>query len=545
MTEALLERSPDPKNTPSVNGGQLQALQQPKRRSSMMASFAGWLLHAIPNVIVLALLAGLTWWGHSTGWTLPKFSQLNGTADKPKDDWCTEHGVPESICIECKKDLVPKGKPFGWCRTHGVAECVLDHPELAQAQGTPKLPKYDTLAALNLMERPSNNSKCKLHERRIQFVSAEDITKSGIDFDEVQEREMMEVKTANGEVGYDQTRVARLSSRVPGIAWWVPKAEGEIVKKGDILALIDAADVGKAKTEYLQSLSAFDSKLKAMENVESLVKQGVYKEGTTQQIEAKAGVREAETRLLSSQQALINLGLPVPDGIQKLTPREQASAVQFLGLPQDLVQQLSQSVTGNLIPIRAPFDGVLVSRKVVADEVVDTSKQLFVVADTTRMWLTLNVRLEDMRYVKPGQKILFRIGDQPKPAQGRVAWISTEVDEKTRTVTVRADLDNRDGTLRANAFGTGQIVLREEKNAIAVPNEAVQWEGDCFVVFVRDKNYFKEGLPKFFHVRKVRPGAKDETHTELLAGVLPGEVVATKGSGVLRGELLKNNLGEG
>ena len=51
--------------------------------------------------------------------------------------------------------------------------------------------------------------------------------------------------------------------------------------------------------------------------------------------------------------------------------------------------------------------------------------------------------------------------------------------------------------------------------------------------------------PKVFHVRTVRLGAKNEKFTEIIAGVLPGEVVATKGSDVLRAELLKNNLGEG
>jgi cobalt-zinc-cadmium efflux system membrane fusion protein len=522
------------------------ANRKPPERRTWAAGFVGWLLHAIPNAIVLALLAGLAWWGHSTGWTLPKFSQLNGTAEQKQDDWCEEHGVPESICIECRKDVVPKGKPFGWCRTHGVAECVLDHPELAQVQGSPKLPKYDQIAALNLFERPGNNSKCKLHERRLQFVSADEITKAGIDVEEVQERYVMEYKSANGEVGYDQTRVARLSSRVPGTASWVLKAEGEPVKRDEVLAIIDAAEMGKVKAEYLQALASLDQKTKVLENVEGLIRQGVYKEGTTQHVEARAAAREAETRLLSAQQALVNLGLPVPEEMPKLTPREQARAIQFLGLPQNLVQQMShQGTSGNLIPVRAPFDGTVVRRDVVANEVVDTTKPLFVVADTSRMWLTLNVRLEDMRHIKIGQKILFRVGEQPKPSEGSVTWISTAVDEKTRTVTVRADLENRDGALRAHAYGTGQIVLREEKNAIVVPNEAVQWEGDCFVVFVRDKNYFKKDAPKFFHVRKVRPGAKDDTHTELLAGVLPGEVVATKGSGVLRGELLKNNLGEG
>ncbi|MFT3879705.1 MAG: hypothetical protein QM703_08595 [Gemmatales bacterium] len=82
------------------------------------------------------------------------------------------------------------------------------------------------------------------------------------------------------------------------------------------------------------------------------------------------------------------------------------------------------------------------------------------------------------------------------------------MDEKTRTVSVRAELENKGGVLRANAFGTGKVILRDEQNAIAVPNDAVQWEGDCFVVFVRDKNYFKKDAPKFFHVRTVRPGTR-------------------------------------
>ena len=79
-----------------------------------------------------------------------------------------------------------------------------------------------------------------------------------------------------------------------------------------------------------------------------------------------------------------------------------------------------------------------------------------------------------------------------------------------------------------------------------VPSEAVHWEGCCHVVFVRDKGYFdSKDSPKVFHVRTVRLGAGAGRLTEIVAGVLPGEVVATKGSDVLRAELLKNNLGEG
>jgi len=67
----------------------------------------------------------------------------------------------------------------------------------------------------------------------------------------------------------------------------------------------------------------------------------------------------------------------------------------------------------------------------------------------------------------------------------------------------------------------------------------------CHVVFVRDKAWFHAASSKLFHTRSVRPGAKTDDYTEIIAGVLPGEVVATLGSDVLRAQLLKNNLGAG
>ena len=88
-------------------------------------------------------------------------------------------------------------------------------------------------------------------------------------------------------------------------------------------------------------------------------------------------------------------------------------------------------------------------------------------------------------------------------------------------------------------------MLREEPDAIIVPTTAVHWEGCCHIVFVRDKDFMKERSYKVFHTRSVRPGVAMGDYTEMIAGVLPGEVVVTKGSGVLRAELLKGNLGAG
>ncbi len=130
------------------------------------------LVKRLPSVLVFAVLAGVFYWGHHTGWKLPSMAELIGSSPGAADDWCSEHLVPESACVECREGLMPKLPSFGFCRTHGVAECVLCHPELAQVSGQPRLPAYDTAAALALVERPGNNSRNTLHERVVQFASA-------------------------------------------------------------------------------------------------------------------------------------------------------------------------------------------------------------------------------------------------------------------------------------------------------------------------------------------------------------------------------------
>ena len=82
-------------------------------------------LNSVPNLVVFSILGGVMYVGHHTDWKLPRMSSLIGTATAPVDDWCAEHLVPESSCIECRTELFPKRKLTGFCREHGVAECVM------------------------------------------------------------------------------------------------------------------------------------------------------------------------------------------------------------------------------------------------------------------------------------------------------------------------------------------------------------------------------------------------------------------------------------
>jgi cobalt-zinc-cadmium efflux system membrane fusion protein len=347
---------------------------------------------------------------------------------------------------------------------------------------------------------------------------------------------MTEVVTASGELAFDPTRVAHLSTRVPGTAWRVSKKVGDPVRAGEVLALIDAAEVGKAKAEFQQALVQVQLKRQALASIKDAPVSAQQKR------EAEAAVRDAEVRLHSAEQALVNFDLPIRAAdLQGLALEAVADRLQRLGLPDDLLRSLDPAATpGTLLPIRAPFDGTILTADVIAGEVVDVTRVLFVLADPRRMWLTLHVTPDDARWLRVGQQVRFRPDGGTAEFTSKLAWIGTAADEKTRTVPVRAELANNDGRLRAFTFGLGKVVLREEPNAIVVPNEAVPSDGSCQFVFVRDKDFLKPDGPKVFHARTVRVGAHDGSNTEIIVGVLPGEVVATKGSALLLNELRKN-----
>lgn len=510
------------------------------------AGFVRWFGRAIPNVLVFAALAGIGYWGHHHGWKVPKFSELTSNGAEEGVQWCEEHGVPEAECIACNADLMPKGKLHGWCKEHGVHECVLHHPELAQLSETPQISQADferAARAIALRPRTKNDPVCKMHLRRIQFPSNAAVDKAGIDINLVDRGPVVESISTTGEIIYNPTLVARLASRAAGTVWRVEKNVGDPVKEGDVLALVDAAEVGRAKAELFQSAAQLNLQTKTYKRLSSL---GTVVAGK-RILEAETAVSEAEVAVQKVVQSLVNLGLPITyDEILQTPADELRRKIQFLGLPPEIVQELDPArTTSNLIPVFAPRDGIIVTRDLVAGEVIDTTRTLFTVADTRRMWLVLNVPLEEAKHVAIGQQVIFHADGADQTDTGTLTWMSTGVDNETRTVKVRGELPNDDGHLRNETFGVGEILLRQEGNAIVVPSSAVHWEGCCYVVFVRDKTFMKKESYKVFNTRSVRPGVVMGDYTEMIAGLLPDEVIVTKGSGVLRAELLKGNLGAG
>lgn len=547
-----------------------------------------YILRQVPTAVVLAALGGLAYWGHHTGWKLPGYSQLAGTSvAAEKEDWCTEHnvpdsqciachpelagasaadwckehGVPESKCTVCHPEILTKGVAGDWCEEHGVPEsgCTVCHPEIAVTGALPAseddvrvLPdvaattrpaaapaphsKPDMSLAVPLTTRPGKDPKtCQTQARRVQFASTESIRKAGIKLAKVTQRPISASLAANAETDYDRTRYAQIASPVSGRVWRVEKEIGQRVQKGDVLVLVESAEVGKAKAELMEAMASIELKTKTLQRLRTSAEKGFRTEAELQ--EAEAALKEARIKLFNAQQALNNLGLAIgQEDLASLTPQE----ARFLGLPQSLVAGLDpRTASANLVPLLAPFDGVVVERSAVTGGLIEPSKPLLAVADTSRLWVMIDVPVGDASRIRLGQVVVFRPdGARDYSATGQVSWISTAVDDQTRTVRIRADVPNPEGRFLARTFGRAAITIRQTPVAIVVPSEAVQWEGCCYVAFVRLSD-------TVFQTRKLRIGAKINGFTEVLVGVLPGEVVVSDGSYVLKSEILKSNLGAG
>lgn len=436
-------------------------------------------LAASINLVVLAGLLGIGYWGHVHHWHVPKFSVVTGTTDA--------------------------------------------HATAAPAAGRVPADPFDPLPL-------------------IHFPSVEAVEKSGVTLGTVAEQRIDEYMTVNGIVTYDESRLAQLSCRVAGIVWRVEKQLGEAVRKGDILAIIDSSEVGRAKAEFLEADVNSDLAVKTLDRLRTAG--NVVSERTLR--EAEADVRRTKVHRFNAQQALINLGLPISiPATAQFSETELIDYVHFLGLPPEVVASLDrETASANLIPLVSPLDGTVIDREIVTGEVVKPDQMQFIVADLRRMWLVLNVRKEDAAGLDVGQPVFFSTSGLPGEIESRLTWIASELDTRTRSVQVRAEVANHaldgddSGTnapqwqFRANMFGTGRIRIRQRPNALVVPSTAVQWNGQQHLVFIPEE----DGVS--FRACPVKPGVTQDGFTEVHGGIVHGQSVVVTGGYLLKSELL-------
>jgi Cu(I)/Ag(I) efflux system membrane fusion protein len=198
--------------------------------------------------------------------------------------------------------------------------------------------------------------------------------------------------------------------------------------------------------------------------------------------------------------------------------------LRLLGISsEDVAAMLRRGKPDEVVTIRSPVSGYVVALNVIQGDRVDPDRELFEVADLSRVWAVADVYERDLARVKPGLAATLTLDAYPgERFEGRIAYVYPRLDPETRTLPVRVELPNAQGALKPGLFGTVAIGL-PPRDGVTVPAEAVIDTGDRRYVFV-------ETTPGRFDPRVVVTGERGGDRIEILKGLAEGERVAATGN---------------
>jgi cobalt-zinc-cadmium efflux system membrane fusion protein len=432
-----------------------------------------FLAESIPTLLVSAGLLGIGYWGATTEWTFkfPGSAESEGKSQEESKEadtslWKVEGGVD-------------KTNPYEKATLTAPSKEVLDLSEL--------------------------------------------------DFLTIESQALIQTISGTGYIEFDSLRKGSISSKAPGVVSRILKKQGDKVLKGEIIALIDSPDVGKAKTDFMQSLVLKDNRKKSMERGQLAA--AVIPERQIRELEMV--FREIEIKLLADLQALINFGFAIETADYKnLSDADIFKKICEIGIPESVIKEYKGSLSANLLPLKAPFDGQIISVIKGIGENVGLTDAQCILADASKLVLIFNLPLEAVQLVKVGQDFRFKaelVEDQI--ITGKIDWVSPELDDKTHTVKVRASFANPDGKVRPNTFGKGEIQVGKQAKAIIVPDSCIQYMSNKPFVFVRLDDLS-------FQAKAVELGIRNGDKIQITKGLLAGEKVVFTGSNMLRAELL-------
>ena len=348
----------------------------------------------------------------------------------------------------------------------------------------------------------------------VVHMDAEEMASFGVELAEANARRLNVSVSLPGEIAVDPNRLAHIVPRVAGVVREVMKRQGDRVRAGELMAILDSRELAEDKASVLSARERLVMAKLTFDREERLWKQEISSE--REYLEAKQGLIEAEIARQEAEQKLHSLGLLDSD----------LEALKF-GSHESFSQ----------LDATAPFDGTIIEKHITRGELLDENDEAFVVADLSRVWVNLTVYQKDLPFIRVGQSVEVTLREGDLKGEGIVFYVSPTIDEATRTATARIELDNSDGTWRPGLFVSSRMAVDEFEVGVAIAKSALQTVEGRTAVFVRTGYEFE--------ARAVTLGREDATFVEVLSGVRPGEEYAVRGAFILKSQLEKGAISDG
>lgn len=314
-----------------------------------------------------------------------------------------------------------------------------------------------------------------------------------------------------GEIAADPDKSARLSARVQSRVVEVRFKEGDRVKAGQVVAVLDAPELARARAELASAGGRARSARLNAQRLSTLESRSLASGQEAASAESEAAALEAQTA--AARQTLAAFG---------------AGDVALQG-------------AGVRLTIRTPIGGFVLARDAVPGQSIPPDHVLAVVGDLERAYFLGRIFEKDLAAVKQGAIVDVRLNGYPEEVfAGVVESVGKQLDPAARTVTARIAVKNHDDLLKVGLFGTARVVtdgtVKNEKRVV-VPLTAVTRIAGKDVVFVLQSD-------GDFEMHPVTLGAVGANRVEILSGLREGENIVVQGVFSLKSTVLKSTFGE-
>ena len=312
-----------------------------------------------------------------------------------------------------------------------------------------------------------------------------------------QERAVSETLEIPARIQADPTRVVRVFPPAGGRLIRVTVRPGDSVTRGQVVAVLESADVSQARSDYAKAQAEADKSARQLERSNDMLAHGVISERQLE--EAKAQQIEDQSELARAKGHL---------------------------------QVLGASVTGseNEVAVRSPIAGTVLDIGASSGELsksTDNANPICIIADLSEVWIIGDVFEKDLPDIRVGEPITLTVNAYAsRQWDGKISMISDAVDPNTRTVKVRVLSANPKRELKPEMFASLQV-RRPATNALIIPSAALLHEGGDTTVMVKKGDHDYER-------RLVTVKPVGSTDVVVTSGLQPGEIVVTEGAALLR-----------
>jgi cobalt-zinc-cadmium efflux system membrane fusion protein len=309
---------------------------------------------------------------------------------------------------------------------------------------------------------------------------------------------LAETVSAPGEVTVNQYATIQVTPRIEAQVIARHARMGDVVKKGQPLVTMSSVEMARAQADLILTEQEW-------QRVQKLGRDVVSEQRF---LEAKVAAQQAKAKVLA-------YGMSEAQVKTLLANEASAATGEF-----DLL---------------ANQGGTIIHDTFVVGQIIAPGNLLFEVSDESRIWVEAQLSPEKAALVEQGSQAW--VTKNGISMTGTVVQVHHRVDEATRTLSVRIEVNNQEDNLHPGQFTDVAIQTGETERVVAVPNSAIVLLEGQQVVFKREGDEL--------HPMPLDLGISKGGWTEVKAGLFGGDVIVVENAFLIKSLILKSKMGEG